>query len=56
MDLHTLSAWTLWLSIALGVLAIIARLAQIPQVGTYAAWIGVLGYVVLVIGCVFKTT
>jgi hypothetical protein len=56
MDLHTPSAWTFWLSVALVVIAIIVRFAHIPEVGSYAAWIGVLGYIVLVAGCIFKTT
>jgi hypothetical protein len=56
MDLHTPSAWTFWLSVALIVIAIIARLAHIPEVGPYASWIGLVGYIVLVAGCIFKTT
>jgi hypothetical protein len=56
MDLHTPSAWTFWLSVALVVIAIIVRFAHIPEVGPYGAWIGVLGYLVLVAGCIFKTT
>ena len=56
MDLHTPSKWTFWLSVILVVLAIIVRFAHIPQVERYASWIGVLGYIVLVIGCIFKTT
>jgi hypothetical protein len=56
MDLHTPSKWTFWLSVILVVLAIIVRFAHIPEVGPYGAWIGVLGYLVLVAGCIFKTT
>jgi hypothetical protein len=56
MDLHTPSAWTFWLSVALVVLAIIVRFAHLPEVAPYASWIGVVGYLVLVAGCVFKTT
>jgi hypothetical protein len=56
MPLHTPSAWTFWLSVALVVIAIIARFAHIPVAEAYAAWIGVLGYVVLVFGCTVKTT
>ena len=56
MPLHTPSAWTFWLSVALVVLAIVSRFGHIPYLETYAGWIGVLGYVVLVIGCTVKTT
>ena len=56
MDLHTPSKWTFWLSIALVVLAIIVRFAHVPGVEPYASYIGVLGYVILVTGCIFKTT
>ena len=55
MDLQTPSKWTFWLSVALVVLAIIVRLAHVSGVEPYASWIGVLGYIVLVIGCIFKT-
>jgi hypothetical protein len=56
MPLHTPSAWTFWLSVALVVIAIIARFAHIPVLGVYAGWIGLLGYVILVVGCTVKTT
>jgi hypothetical protein len=56
MDLHTPSKWTFWLSVALVVLAIIVRFAHVPGVELYASWIGVVGYLVLVAGCIFKTT
>ena len=59
MPLHTPSAWTFWLSVALVVIAIIVRFAHMPQVdasASDASWIGVLGYLVLVAGCIFKTT
>ena len=55
MELHTPSGWTFWLSVVLVVLAVIARFAHIPVAETYAAWLGVAGYVILVIGCIFKT-
>jgi hypothetical protein len=35
--------------------AIIARFAHIPVGDAYAAWLGVAGYVILVIGCTVKT-
>ena len=56
MDLHTPSKWTFWLSVALVILAIIVRFAHVPGVEPYASWIAVLGYIVLVAGCIFKTT
>ncbi len=56
MDLHAPPKWTFWLSVALVVLAIIVRYAHVPGVEPYASWIGVLGYIALVAGCVFETT
>jgi len=56
MPLHTPSAWTFWLSVALVIIAIIARFGHIPAIEAYASWIGVAGYIVLVIGCTVKTT
>ena len=56
MDLHTPPKWTFWLSVALVVLAIIVRFAHVPGVEPYASWIGVLGYIALVLGCTQKTT
>ena len=56
MDLHTPSKWTFWLSVALVILAIIIRFAHVPGVEPYASWIAVLGYIVLVAGCILKTT
>ena len=56
MDLHTPSKWTFWLSVALVVLAIIVRFAHVPGVEPYASWIEAIGYLVLVAGCIFKTT
>ena len=55
MDLHTPSKWTFWLSIILVVLALIFRLGHIDPVTQYAGWVGLAGYIILVIGCVFKT-
>ena len=55
MPLHTPSAWTFWLSVALAVLAVISRLAIIPHLAQYAGWIGLVGYLVLVAGCTVKT-
>jgi len=56
MDLHTPSKWTFWLSIILVLIAIVSRFAQVPEVAPYVSWIGILGYLVLVFGCIFKTT
>jgi hypothetical protein len=55
MDMHTPSKWTFWLSLILVVLAIISAFVHIPYVSMYALWIAVVGYVILVIGCHFKT-
>jgi len=53
---HTPSDWTFWLSVALVVLAIVSAFVKIPYVSTYALWVAVIGYVILVIGCTVKTT
>ncbi len=55
MAMHTPSAWTFWLSVALVVLAIVASFVHIPFVSMYALWVAVVGYIVLVIGCTVKT-
>jgi heme/copper-type cytochrome/quinol oxidase subunit 1 len=55
MAMHTPSAWTFWLSVILVVLAIVATFVSIPFVSMYAFWVAVVGYVILVIGCLFKT-
>jgi heme/copper-type cytochrome/quinol oxidase subunit 1 len=53
--MHTPSGWTFWLSLALVVLAIIALFVRIPYLSVYSFWVAVIGYVVLVVGCRFKT-
>jgi hypothetical protein len=53
---HTPSDWTFWLSVALVVLAIVSAFVNIPYVSTYALWVAVVGYIILVIGCTVKTT
>jgi hypothetical protein len=55
MPLHTPSAWTFWLSVVLVILAIISIFVRIPFITMYAFWVAVVGYVILVIGCTFKT-
>jgi hypothetical protein len=55
-QMHTPSSWTFWLSVILVVLAIIATFVHIPVISQYAFWVAVLGYVVLVFGCLVKTT
>ena len=55
MAMHTPSAWTFWLSVILVVLAIVSAFVSIPFVSLYAFWVAVVGYVILVIGCLFKT-
>ena len=56
MPFHTPSAWTFWLSVVLVVLAIVLRFGHIAHLEQYAAWIGVVGYIIFVIGCTVKTT
>jgi hypothetical protein len=56
MEMHTPSRWTFWLSLALVLLAIVAYFVDIPYVSKYELWIAVVGYIVLVIGCMVKTT
>ena len=55
MPLHTPSAWTFWLSVVLALLAIVSRLANFPHLAPYAGWVGLVGYLILVIGCTVKT-
>lgn len=55
MPLHTPSAWTFWLSVVLVILAIISIYVRIPYITVYAFWVAVAGYVILVIGNIFKT-
>lgn len=56
MPMHTPSAWTFWLSVVLVALAIISLFVSIPVISAYAFWIAVIGYLVLVFGCLVKTT
>jgi hypothetical protein len=53
--MHTPSAWTFWLSVALVVIAILSVSVDIPYVSKYALWVAVVGYIILVIGCRVKT-
>jgi len=53
--MHTPSAWTFWLSVALVVIAILSVFVDIPYVSKYAIWVAVIGYIILVIGCRVKT-
>jgi hypothetical protein len=55
MTMHTPSAWTFWLSVVLVALAIVSAFVSIPYISMYALWIAVIGYIVLVIGCMIKT-
>jgi hypothetical protein len=56
MDMHTPSRWTFLLSLALVVLAILAAFVSIPFVSKYDLWFAVVGYAVLLFGCMVKTT
>ena len=38
------------------VLALLSVLVHVPFVSTYALWVAVIGYIILVIGCTVKTT
>jgi hypothetical protein len=51
----TLSKWTFWLLLILVVLAIISAFVHIPYASMYALWVAVVGYIILVTGCHFKT-
>jgi hypothetical protein len=42
--------------VALVVLAILSAFVNIPYVSTYALWVEVIGYIILVIGCIVGTT
>ncbi|HLN09621.1 MAG TPA: hypothetical protein VK281_11785 [Xanthobacteraceae bacterium] len=56
MQMHTPSAWTFWVSVVLVVLAIVSAFVHIPYISLYALWVAIIGYIVLVIGCMVKTT
>jgi hypothetical protein len=56
MEMHTPSRWTFLLSLALVLLAIVSYFVNIPFVSEYDLWIAVVGYGVLVVGCMVKTT
>lgn len=56
MPMHTPSRWIFLLSLALVVLAIISVFLRIPFISMYAVWVAVLGWLVLSLGCIFKTT
>ncbi len=53
--MHTLSAWTFWLSLVLVVLAIVSTFVTIPYISMHAFWVAVVGYAVLVIGGTLET-
>jgi hypothetical protein len=55
MEMHTPSAWTFWLSVVLVLLAIVSAFVSIPYLSVYALWVAIIGYIVLGIGCMFKT-
>jgi hypothetical protein len=42
--------------VALAAVAVISMFVSIPMISVHAFWIAVVGYIVLVIGCVVKTT
>ncbi len=56
MAMHTPSAWTFWVSVALVLLAVISWFVEIRYISDYALWVAVVGYIILVIGCRVKTT
>ena len=53
--MHTPSSWTFWLSVVLVVLAVLGTFVSIPFVTMHAFWVAVIGWAVLVFGCVVKT-
>jgi hypothetical protein len=55
ITMHTPSAWTFWLSLALVIIAVVAVFVRIPYITQYALWVAVIGYAILVIGCRIKT-
>ena len=55
MAMHTPSAWTFWVSVALVLLAVISWFIEIRYISDYALWVAVIGYLVLVVGCRVKT-
>lgn len=45
---------TLWVSVVLAVLGILGFFVSIPFVSAYAFWFVVVGFVVLLLGCLLK--
>jgi hypothetical protein len=41
--MHTPSAWTFWLSVAVVVLASVATFVDVPHATKYALWVAVIG-------------
>lgn len=56
MPMHTPSKWIFIVALVLAVLALIGALAHVPYLTAYAVWFGIAAFVVLAIGCLFKTT
>jgi multidrug transporter EmrE-like cation transporter len=55
MPMHTPSKWIFILALVLAVLALIGALAHVPYLTVYAVWLAIAAYVVLALGCIFKT-
>jgi hypothetical protein len=56
MELHAPAMWVFVLSLLIAALAVVATFVHINYVSPYAFWIAILGYVVLALGNLVKTS
>ncbi len=56
MDLHAPAMWVFVLSLVLAALALVSTFLPIAFFSPYAFWIAILGYAVLAVGNVVKTS
>ena len=56
MDLHAPAMWVFVLSLLLAALAVVVTFVHIDYLSSYAFWIAILGYVVLAVGNLVKTS
>ena len=56
MDLHAPAMWVFVLSLVLAALALVSTFLPIAFFSSYAFWIAILGYAVLAVGNVVKTS
>jgi hypothetical protein len=56
MDLHAPAMWAFALSLLIAALAVIATFVHIDYFSPYAFWVAILGYAVLAVGNLVKTS